>query len=29
MQTTNMLLQCGDLALVTPTEKIPDLEPLK
>eukprot|EP00798_Chlamydomonas_sp_ICE-L_P012551 gene12551-15773_t len=28
-KTTNMLLECGDLALVTPTAQISDLEPLR
>ena len=29
MQTTNLLLECGDLALKTPTDKIADLAPYK
>lgn len=28
-QSTNMLLECGDLALVTPVDEIPNLAPLK
>jgi hypothetical protein len=29
LQTTNNLLNCGDLALVTSTDSIPNLQPLK
>lgn len=28
-QTTNMLLDCGELALLTPTQNIPKLAPLR
>jgi hypothetical protein len=29
LQTTNLLLDCGDLALITPTDKIPEMQPLQ
>lgn len=29
VQTTNMLLECGEKALATPTANIPNLPPLK
>ena len=29
LQTTNLLLECGDLALVSSTDMIPNLEPLQ
>jgi aspartate kinase len=29
LQTTNMLLECGELALRSPTDTIPNLKPLR